>query len=78
MFVNYNGHSKSRCTVEDGAFIGCNTNLVAPVKVGEKMRVIIYKLYAFDDQKAYLLENNLIPESAKEQDIYESGGYFVG
>ncbi len=49
-----------------------------PVKVGEKMRVIIYKLYAFDDQKAYLLENNLIPESAKEQDIYESGGYFVG
>ncbi|MBR6015348.1 MAG: UDP-N-acetylglucosamine diphosphorylase [Firmicutes bacterium] len=36
VFVNYNGHSKSRCEVADGAFIGCNTNLVAPVKVGEK------------------------------------------
>ena len=31
--VNYNGHAKARCTVEDNAFIGCNTNLVAPVKV---------------------------------------------
>ncbi len=32
--VNYDGHKKSRCVVEDGAFLGCNTNLVAPVKVG--------------------------------------------
>lgn len=36
VFVNYNGHSKSRCVVEDGAFVGCNSNLVAPVKVGAK------------------------------------------
>lgn len=34
--VNYNGQTKSRCTIEDNAFIGCNTNLIAPVKVGEK------------------------------------------
>lgn len=33
--VNYNGVSKARCTVGDNSFIGCNTNLVAPVTVGE-------------------------------------------
>lgn len=33
--VNYNGRSKSKTIVKDGAFIGCNTNLIAPVTVGE-------------------------------------------
>ena len=33
--VNYDGASKNRNTIGDYAFIGCNTNLVAPVKVGE-------------------------------------------
>lgn len=33
--VNYNGYIKARCTVGDNAFIGCNTNLVAPVTVKE-------------------------------------------
>ena len=33
--VNYDGKNKSRTTVKDGAFIGCNTNLVAPVTVGK-------------------------------------------
>lgn len=33
--VNYDGRNKSRTTVKGGAFIGCNTNLVAPVTVGE-------------------------------------------
>ena len=33
--VNYDGKNKSRTTVKDGAFLGCNTNLVAPVTVGE-------------------------------------------
>ena len=32
--VNYDGKVKHRTTIEDHAFIGCNTNLVAPVKVG--------------------------------------------
>lgn len=32
---NYDGKVKSRCTIGDGAFIGCNTNLIAPVKVGD-------------------------------------------
>lgn len=34
VFVNYDGTNKFRSTVEDGTFIGCNTNLVAPVNVG--------------------------------------------
>lgn len=33
--VNYNGREKNRCVVKDNAFIGCNTNLVAPVTVEE-------------------------------------------
>jgi len=32
--VNYDGTHKHRTTIEDGAFIGCNVNLVAPVTVG--------------------------------------------
>lgn len=31
--VNYNGKTKGRTVIEDGAFIGCNSNLVAPVVV---------------------------------------------
>ena len=33
--VNYNGENKFRTTIDDNAFIGCNTNLVAPVKIGK-------------------------------------------
>ncbi|WP_295579286.1 glucosamine-1-phosphate N-acetyltransferase [uncultured Oscillibacter sp.] len=33
--TNYDGFRKHRCTIGDGAFIGCNTNLIAPVTVGE-------------------------------------------
>ncbi len=33
--VNYDGKTKSRTTVKDYAFIGCNSNIVAPVTVGE-------------------------------------------
>ena len=32
---NYDGKKKHRTTIGDKAFIGCNTNLVAPVTVGE-------------------------------------------
>lgn len=35
VFVNYNGKEKFRTTIEDNAFIGSNSNLVAPVKVHE-------------------------------------------
>ena len=33
--VNYNGKKKYRTIIEDNAFVGCNSNLVAPVKIGE-------------------------------------------
>ncbi len=33
--VNYDGTKKFRTTIGDHAFIGCNTNLVAPVTVGD-------------------------------------------
>lgn len=32
--VNYDGKTKSRTVIGDHAFIGCNTNLIAPVTVG--------------------------------------------
>ena len=33
--VNYDRAKKYRTVIEDSAFIGCNTNLIAPVRVGE-------------------------------------------
>ena len=33
--VNYDGKNKARTVIADGAFIGCNTNLIAPVNVGK-------------------------------------------
>ncbi|WP_277300968.1 bifunctional UDP-N-acetylglucosamine diphosphorylase/glucosamine-1-phosphate N-acetyltransferase GlmU [Veillonella montpellierensis] len=33
--VNYDGKIKHRTTIGNGAFVGCNSNLVAPVTVGE-------------------------------------------
>lgn len=32
--ANYDGTVKSRCEIGDDSFIGCNTNLIAPVKLG--------------------------------------------
>lgn len=34
--VNYDGAKKHRTVIGDDAFIGCNTNLVAPVRVGSR------------------------------------------
>lgn len=32
---NYDGNVKARCEIGDNAFLGCNTNLIAPVKIGK-------------------------------------------
>ena len=32
--TNYDGFQKYRCTIGDDVFLGCNTNLIAPVTVG--------------------------------------------
>lgn len=33
VFVNYDGSQKHRSIVEDGAFIGCNANIVSPITI---------------------------------------------
>ena len=33
--TNYDGNKKYRCTIGDNVFLGCNTNLIAPVTVGD-------------------------------------------
>ncbi|NLZ93130.1 MAG: bifunctional UDP-N-acetylglucosamine diphosphorylase/glucosamine-1-phosphate N-acetyltransferase GlmU [Firmicutes bacterium] len=33
--VNYDGRKKHQTIIKDGAFVGCNSNLVAPVTIGE-------------------------------------------
>lgn len=33
--VNYDGKEKHKTVIGDNSFIGCNTNLVSPVKVGD-------------------------------------------
>lgn len=37
--VNYDGKNKFITTIEDGAFVGCNSNLIAPVTIGQKAYV---------------------------------------
>ena len=33
--VNFDGSQKARTTIGDGVFVGCNTNLIAPVTLGD-------------------------------------------
>lgn len=35
VFVNYDGEKKSRTTVGNNCFIGCNCNLISPLKIGD-------------------------------------------
>lgn len=39
VFVNYNGKEKHRSTVGDGAFIGCNVNIISPVQISSNSYV---------------------------------------
>lgn len=52
------------------------------VEIGERMRVIIYRLYAVDGEKAYLLENSELKKrdvknTHLEAYLYSEDGYFV-
>lgn len=38
--VNYDGYNKSMTEIGDGAFIGCNVNMIAPIKVGNGAYVV--------------------------------------
>lgn len=49
-----------------------------PVEIAEKMRVIVYRMYAFDDERSYLLENQALRDARSEgadleNAIYEEG-----
>lgn len=33
--VNFDGRRKHRCLIEPGAFVGCNSNLISPLTIGE-------------------------------------------
>ena len=46
--VNYDGKEKYRTTIGDNAFIGCNTNLIAPVKVGNSAYTAAGSTITFD------------------------------
>ncbi|MBD9195989.1 MAG: hypothetical protein EGQ09_02865, partial [Clostridiales bacterium] len=35
--VNYDGYVKNQTIIGDDCFIGCNTNLVSPVKLGDRV-----------------------------------------
>ncbi|MCL2575847.1 MAG: UDP-N-acetylglucosamine diphosphorylase [Defluviitaleaceae bacterium] len=37
--VNYDGKNKHTTTIEDGVFVGCNANLIAPVTIGKNATV---------------------------------------
>ena len=39
VFVNYDGQKKFRTVVGDNCFIGCNTNLIAPISIGDNVYV---------------------------------------
>ncbi len=46
--VNYDGKNKFRTTIGDNAFIGCNTNLIAPVTVKENAFTAAGSTITFD------------------------------
>lgn len=54
IFVNYNGKTKSRIRVKDGAFIGSNCNLIAPLTIGEN---------------SYICAGTTVTESTEKEDF---------
>ena len=51
--VNYDGKNKHRCRIGDNVFLGCNTNLIAPVEIGD---------YAFTAAGSTITQD--VPENA--------------
>lgn len=52
------------------------------VEIGERMRVIVYRLFAFDRQRSYLLENRFLKNRSVKNNhleayLYSEDGYFV-
>lgn len=62
--VNYDGKKKFRTVIEDNVFIGCNTNLVAPVKVGKGSYIAAGSTITKD-----IPENNLAVARQRQKNI---------
>ncbi len=62
---NYDGRNKHQTIIEDQAFIGSNTNLVAPVRVGENSTVGAGSTIAHD-----VPPGNLAVERAKQKNFH--------
>lgn len=62
--VNYDGKKKFRTTIEDDSFIGCNTNLIAPVTVGKGSYIAAGSTITKD-----IPEDNLAVARARQQNI---------
>ncbi len=62
--VNYNGFSKARTIIEDGAFIGSDTMLIAPVRIGRGAIVAAGSVITRD-----VGENVMAIERAKQKNI---------
>ncbi|NLN97825.1 MAG: bifunctional UDP-N-acetylglucosamine diphosphorylase/glucosamine-1-phosphate N-acetyltransferase GlmU [Eubacteriaceae bacterium] len=74
VFVNYDGFDKNKVVVGKNTFIGCNTNLIAPVEVGENVYVaagstitenIPSRAFAIARQKQVVKENYQIRNKKK-------------
>lgn len=55
VLVNYDGEKKYRSSIEDGAFVGCNSNLVSPVTV---------------EKNAYIAAGSTVTKSVSENSLY--------
>lgn len=62
--VNFDGVKKSRTVIGDGAFIGCNTNLIAPLTVGKNAYTAAGSTITTD-----VPENALSISRARQKDI---------
>ncbi|KUG05196.1 n-acetylglucosamine-1-phosphate uridyltransferase / glucosamine-1-phosphate n-acetyltransferase [hydrocarbon metagenome] len=62
---NYDGRKKHQTIIEDQAFIGSNTNLVAPVRVGENATIGAGSTIAHD-----VPPDNLAVERAKQRNFH--------
>ncbi len=69
--VNYDGRDKYRTTVGDGAFIGCDTMLIAPVTVGERSDTGAGAVVRDDippDSRAVGVPARLIPRKGRKEE----------
>lgn len=64
--ANYNGIDKFRTVIGDNAFIGCNTNLIAPVEVGENATT-----GAGSTITKNVPPNSLVIERAESKTVYD-------